>query len=173
MRITADELATDVAADRLPDSTLLRLSARSNDPATAAEIANALAEALLAQAPGLDPEDEALRARVDALDTTIATVESDLIELINLPQTAAREALATVIQQRLATLIAAREALAEQLPGIRTNALTLIDPATAPIEAAGPGRVMLIGLSGAVALVVSVSLAYILAAWRAPLAIDR
>jgi capsular polysaccharide biosynthesis protein len=173
LTMSADELAGDVAAELLPDSTLLTISARSDDPDTAADIANAVADVLLAQAPDPDPEDEALRARIDALDAATATVESDLVELIDLPRTAAREARSTLLQQRLEILVTARESLAEKLPGVRTNALTLIDPATPPIDAVGPGRAVIVGLATVVALIGAVSLAYILAAWRAPLAIER
>jgi uncharacterized protein involved in exopolysaccharide biosynthesis len=171
--VSADELAGDVAAEVLPNSTLLTITVRSNDPDTAADIANAVGDVLIAQAPEADPGDQELRDRIDTLETTIATVEAELVELINLPRTAARETQMGVLQQRLATLIAARDALADELPGIRTNALTLVDEATPPLDAVGPGRAVIIGLAGAVALLVSVSLAYLLAAWRSPLAIGR
>ena len=171
--MSADALAGDVATEVLPNSTLLTISARSDDPAEAADVANALADVLLAQAPRPDPDDEALRARIDTLDATIEAVEADLVELINLQRTPAREVEMRVLQQRLATLIAAREALALELPGIRTNALTLVDEATPPIEAVGPGRFVVIALAATFALVASVALAYVLSAWRAPLAITR
>jgi uncharacterized protein involved in exopolysaccharide biosynthesis len=171
LTISADELAGDVAAEVLPSSTLLTVSARNGDPALAADIANALADVLVARAPRPDDRDDALRERIDGLDASIATVEGDLVELIELPRTASREAEIGVLQLRLATLIAARDALAAQLPGIRTNALTLIDAATPPLDAVGPGLGTLIGLAAIVALVVSVSLAYVFTAWKAPLAV--
>ena len=173
LSMSADELAGDVATEVLPNSTLLTISALSDDPTTAAGIANALADILLAQAPSPDPGDESLRSRIDTLDATIEAVEGDLVERIALPRTPTREAEMVVLQRRLATLIAARAALAEDLPGIRTNALTLVDEATPPTDAVGPGRVVVIGLAATIALVASVSLAYILSAWRAPLDITR
>jgi capsular polysaccharide biosynthesis protein len=168
LQSTPEELQANVSTEIPLEGTLLVIVARSSDPETAAGIANSVAQQLLAQAPKDDPAEVADRkARLAQLDSTIARIEAEANKLRGLATlTAAQSERLDLLGERLVTFGQARAAVLAEMRAGSPNALTLVDPAIAPTSPVAPSRVLIVGVTGVVALALVVLLVYVLDAFR-------
>jgi len=168
LQTTPEELQANVSTEIPLEGTLLVIVARSDDPGIAAGIANSVAQQLLSRAPKDDPKQVAdQKARLAQLDSTIARVEAEANKLRGLATlTAAQSDRLDLLGERLVAFGQARAAVLAEMRAGSPNALTLVDPATAPAFPVGPSRVLIVGVTGAVALALVVLLIYVIDAFR-------
>jgi non-specific protein-tyrosine kinase len=152
--VTSTELSRQVHVDAPVGSTLLTITAQDVDPSRAAAIANALAQQLIATSPGLQGRQAEFQASIDAdLKATqdqIDAIQAQIVTLSGLPErTAKQDADLQTLDGRLVSL---RSAYATLLPFISSNSssnLTVVEPATPPINPTSP-RPLIDTLLGAV-----------------------
>lgn len=163
-----DALAGQVTTELQPQGTLLTVVAHDADPTRVTLIANSVARQLQGLAPQVDSAAAAdARSRLASLDATISTTEQQLLELLgNQNRTPEQEQQLANLEQRLTSLSAARDVLANNLPGSSPNTLTLVNPAGNDAASFGPSRALIVGGLAAVAVALSVAVAYIRAAWQ-------
>jgi capsular polysaccharide biosynthesis protein len=159
-----NRIRTEVQAQDI----LIDIVVRDTDAEQAALIANALAAELLARTPQpAQPDVNSITQQISALDALIANLNGQIETLSSVDSpTEAQQAQLDVLTRRLDAVAASRGILEGQLPRSSPGTLVLIDPATVPIEPAGPGRSVVILLSALIALISSVGLAYAITAWQ-------
>ena len=140
---SADELAKRVKANAPLDSTLLTLSAQDTDPARAAAIANALAARLLAASTAITGRQAEIQESIDAdLKATqdqIGVAQAAADALAALPKrTAAQEAELASLEERVVSLRSTFATLLPFVSGSASNLLTIVEPATVPLDAVSP-----------------------------------
>jgi non-specific protein-tyrosine kinase len=163
-----DALVQRVTAE-VPDAgVLLQIMVKDADPLQAAEIANAIAQQLLDLAPARDDAQEATqRERLAQLDQRIAVSEDRILTLLAKPDRTADENVElAALERELQTLTTARGSLAGGITATSPNALTVVEPATAPTVSSGPSRVTIVLVAIAIALALSVGAAYVWDVWR-------
>jgi uncharacterized protein involved in exopolysaccharide biosynthesis len=168
LTLTPEELQEGVSAEIPLEGTLVTVVARSSDPATAAGIANAVAQQLLRRAPRPDPDVTAgHEERISQIDAAIARVEAEVAVLRDLeaPTITQRER-RDILEERLVTFGQARAAMLEEVQAGSPNALTLVDPAVEAAVPVAPSRTLIVGGTAIVALALAVLLAYIIYARR-------
>ena len=168
LAMSPEQLIEQLAVTLPPDGTLITVTSEAEQPELAAAIANTVAAQLLAQAPTVDPDESGeRRARIEALDAVIAAEEAAYVALLELdPRTPAQDREVVERESRLSTLIATKEALLDELPGVATNALAIVEAAAPPLEASGPSPVLVVAAATAAALIAAVGVAYVAYAWR-------
>ncbi len=168
LTLTPEELREGVSAEIPLEGTLITVVARSGDPATAAGIANAVAQQLLRRAPRPDSDVTAgQEERISQIDAAIARVEAEVAVLRDLeaPTITQRER-RDILEERLVTFGQARAAMLEEVQAGSPNALTLVDPAVEAAVPVAPSRTLIVGGTAIVALALAVLLAYIIYARR-------
>jgi non-specific protein-tyrosine kinase len=156
---TSDELSKRVKAEAPLDSTLLTISAQDPDPATAATIANSLAQQLIAASPAIQGREDSIQASIDAdikdtqdqIQTTQAQVEA-LTKVTD--RTPAQDTNLDALESRLASLRSTLASLLSLSTGNASNLLTVIEPAVAPREAIAPNRLQNTVLAAVLGLLV-------------------
>jgi len=159
--VTALELDKVVAARAPVNSIYVIIGADANDAARAAGIANAVAAALIAQAPAESQTTKelqtALQSDLVAVDGQITTTLASIGALSGKASlSAADQQQLTTLQAQLETLRSQRASLAAGIPSPGSNVLTLVDPAAVPADASSPRTVvnlalgMLVGLAAGV-----------------------
>jgi uncharacterized protein involved in exopolysaccharide biosynthesis len=162
-----EALGQQVSAETQPESTLLTIIGRANDPDFAALIANAVAEELQESAPaGTSGSIAAAMERIGELDREIASIEQRLVDLVAIDRTPEQDAELLVADQELAALTRARARLAQNLPSESPNSLTLVDPAVAPDAASAPSQRVIVAAVAFAAIGLSVTAAYVRAGRR-------
>lgn len=168
LETSADNLRNRIRTEVQPEDTLIDIVVRDQEADQAARVANALAEELLARIPESAKSDVAsINEQIAALDASIATINPQLGELLALTSPSEEQVVQLeALTRRLDALTASRGGLNAQLPASSPGKLSLVDPAIVPDSPAGPGLTVVMLLSALVALIVSVGLAYAMAAWR-------
>lgn len=162
-----ESLAERVEAEAPPGGTLISIRATADTPEDAAALTNAVARELVLRAPAERDDQEGLEDSLASVDAEIAAARQDLLELLALPAlSTAQQSTVLQLQQRLEALEIARTSLNDELASRSPNALTLIDPARAPLAPAGPSRTIIVGAAGASAATVAVFFVYALASLR-------
>lgn len=150
-----------------PASSFVMITATANTADDAADIANAVADALIATSPAAGSEAQTaeelyqLSLSTNAKATEDATAQRDaLLDVAN--PTAAQTAELAQLQARLVALDAARAELLAAGPDRGTNLVTVVDPASPPATAAGPRTLLNVALGAAVGFAVGFGLAILL-----------
>ena len=140
---TSGDLASRVRADAPPDSTLLTITAQDQDPASAAAIANALAEQLMAASPAIQGRQVDVQKSIDAdLQATQEQIQATQARVTALAGLASRTAVEDEELQRLeGRLVTLRQTFATLLgfsSGNASSLLSVIEPAVAPGAPSSP-----------------------------------
>jgi non-specific protein-tyrosine kinase len=164
--ISPDEFKKRIVADAPRDSTLVNLTVQDGDPARAAALANSLAAEMIAASPAIAGRNSQVQQFIDAdlaaNQAQIQETQAEIQRLTNLPfRSVSDEQQLQALQGRIVTL---RQTYATML-GFSSNSganlLTVVDPASPPIEPASP-RVLLNTLIAAlVGLLLAIGLAFL------------
>jgi succinoglycan biosynthesis transport protein ExoP len=140
---TSGELGRRVRANAPLDSTLLTITAQDGDPATAAAIANALAEELIAASPKIQGRQSEIQTFIDseikATQAQIQTTEAQREALNAITnRTSAQDAQLQALDGRMVTLRSTLASLLSLTSGDASNLLTVIEPAITPADSISP-----------------------------------
>jgi non-specific protein-tyrosine kinase len=140
---TSGDLASRVRADAPPDSTLLTITAQDQDPVRAAEIANALAEQLMAASPAIQGRQVDVQKSIDAdLQATQDQIEATQARVTSLAglasRTPAQDEELQALEGRLVTLRQTFATLLGFSSGNASSLLSVIEPAVAPGAPSSP-----------------------------------
>lgn len=165
--VTPDELRRNVVAQAPRDSTLLTVRASHGDPHVAAQIANTVAEELIAASPAIEGRADDVGRFVDdqlaATQLQIEAIQTDLDELLGLPsRSSAQDDEIQILQGRLLTARQTYSQLLAFSSGSASNLLTAVDPAVAPIEPSSPRVLLNTLLAAALGLLVALGLAFLM-----------
>ena len=156
-----------VAATALPSAFTIIIRAQSRNPAPAAQLANAVADALLAVASDMTANDRERRAVVDQQLQTIAdqlqVTDERIAELTAKERSPAEEEELLRIEERVDVLRSAHASLLAA-PSTAGAALTLIDPAVPPAQPSAPRLPLNAGIGAAAALAVALIMSFARAA---------
>jgi succinoglycan biosynthesis transport protein ExoP len=161
-----EDLEERVAAGAPRDSTLITITAQWGDPDTAAAIANAIAEELIAASPTIQGQQVDVQRFVDdelaATQGQIEATQADVERLLALPsRTAAQEQELQTLQSRL---VAVRQTYAQLLQfssNSAANLLSVVEPAVPITDPASPRVLLNTVLAMALGLLVAVGLAFL------------
>jgi len=165
LQTTADELATRVTATAPLDSTLLIITADASDPQGAADIANTVADQLIAASPAVQGRQAEFQASVDAdlkatqdqIDQTQA--DADALRALT-RRTADQDATLLTLETRLATLRASYATLLSYSSSNQANLLSQVEPAAAPPSAVSPRPLLNMLIAAALGLFVALGIAF-------------
>jgi capsular polysaccharide biosynthesis protein len=161
---TAAELDRQVAARAPVQSIYVIIGADASDASRAAAVANAVADALIAQAPAESQTTKELQTALQndlvAVDGQITTTLGSIGSLSGRASlTVEEQQQLTALQAQLESLRAQRASLAAGIPSPGSNVLTLVDPATPPADATSPRTVVNLALGLLIGVVAGVGFA--------------
>jgi capsular exopolysaccharide synthesis family protein len=161
---TPDDLIRRVRAVAQLESTLVSVSAQDASPDRAADIANALAQELIAASPTIQGRQKDFQAAIDAeLGSTLAQIEltQDQAEALSLVpnRTPAQAAQLISLEDRLASLRSTYATLLSFSSNGASSMLSVIEPAVAPADAVAPRPLLNTLLGALLGLLVAVGLA--------------
>jgi non-specific protein-tyrosine kinase len=165
-----EELAKDVDATALNDSSIVVIKVEDRDPQVAANIANAIAEDVQASTPaitGRDPtiiafiQEEFVRTRDDI---TATQAQVDGLRALT-ERTPAQDAQLAILEARLVSLRSAFATVLGIASGATANQATLSDPAVAADEPLSPNLVINVGLGLVLGLLFGLLAAFVLEQW--------
>lgn len=150
--VTPEQLGKRVRAAAQLDSTLLSAWAQDEDPKRAADIANALAQELIAASPTIQGREEEFQAAINAqLKSTLDQIEATQKRVDALGElttrTPAQDALLEQLESRLVSLRSTYATILSISSSGASNMLSVIEPAVAPTDPISP-RVLLNALLG-------------------------
>lgn len=161
-----EQLRSAIVARTPRESTLLTIVVSDRDPQTAAALANAVAQRLIALSPavqGQGANSGFIEAQLAATQRHIESVEANLETLLGLPsRTADQDAQIDALLARLVTLRQTYAQLATSSSGAATNLLTVVDPARPILEPAAPQVLLNTLLATLLGLVIALGLAFLL-----------
>jgi non-specific protein-tyrosine kinase len=132
---TPDQLARDVSASAATDGALLTIEARDNSPARAAQIANAVAEELIAATPsvqGGQAVDSSVEQDLAAIRKDISDTQAEIDALVAVPErTPSQDARLDTLRGRVVSLRSTYATLLGYAPESAANLMTIIQPAVA------------------------------------------
>ena len=166
LETTPAELATRVQVDAPRDTALLTIAVQDTVPSTAAAIANALAEQLIAVSPSIQGRAAAFQKSIDedlaATQRLIQTTQARADALVAVAdRTADQEADLQGLEGRLASLRSTYATLLSFSSGSATNLLTVVEPADAPTTSVWPRTLLNTLLAAAFGLLVVVGIAFL------------
>jgi non-specific protein-tyrosine kinase len=140
---TPDELLKRIATDTTPGSPLLVISAQDVQPETAAAIANALANRLIAETAILQGRENELQLSIDedlaATRAQIKMTQDRVAELLAITQRdPAQDTELATLDGRLVSLRATYATLLSYASAGATNLITVVEPAEPPPDAISP-----------------------------------
>jgi polysaccharide biosynthesis transport protein len=164
--VAPEEFLKVVRASAAADSALLTISVQDGDPRRAADIANALAEQLIAASPAIQGREAEFQASIDAdLKATQAQIQNTQAQidgLRGLPnRTAAQDAEIQTYEGRLVSLRATYATLLSFSSGSAANLLQVIEPAAAPLQAESPRPLLNTVLAAFLGLLIACGIAFV------------
>lgn len=167
LRTTPQELRREVSTQVPRDSTLVTVVVSHGDPATAAAIANTLADQLIAASPAVEGRpgdvDQFVEQQLAATQRQIGSVQGELDSLLAMAvRTPEQEHQVEVLQSRLTT---ARQTYAQLLafsPGSGANLLSIVDPAAVATEPSSPRVLLNTLLATVLGLMAALGLAFLI-----------
>jgi non-specific protein-tyrosine kinase len=163
---TADQLLKEIRAAAPADSALIYITVSDTDPAKASEIANAVADELIAESPTIQGQQADLQKEIQAnLDSTQAEItqtqtQIDQLTAVTDRTTAQAQDLQT-LETRLASLRATYAALLPNLNSNSSNLLTVVEPAVAPGAPSSPRTLLNVILAAILGLLAAVGIAFL------------
>jgi capsular exopolysaccharide synthesis family protein len=166
LQVSADDLLKEVRADAPTDSALIYITVSDTDPGKAAEIANAVADELMAESPAIQGKQADLQKAVqDNLASTQAEMEqtqSQIDQLSGIPiRTDAQDQQLQALETRLVSLRSTYSTLLQYLGTNSSNLLTIIEPAVAPAAPSSPRTLLNVVLAAVLGLLAAVGIAFL------------
>lgn len=166
VQTSPSELAQRIRTDAPRDSTLIRISAQDGDPQRAADIANAVAEELIAASPSIQGRQADVLRFVDQdlvrTQTEIEEAQAEVQRLAGLPtRTAEQDQQLQALQNRLVTLRATYATLLAFSSNSSSNLLSIVEPAITPLDPASPRPLLNTALAMVLGLVLGVAVAFV------------
>lgn len=164
----------EYTASPLPNSQLLEIKVNDTNPIRAQAVANELANQLIKQTPTnsgqLDQTNQefinqqlnTLREKITETNDEIAKKQVELEDLNSARQIAEIQQEITLLESKLSTLESNYALLLANSKQGAINTLTIIEPATLPIQPIGPNKKMIILLSTVIALAVAAGAVYLM-----------
>ena len=160
-------------ARSVPNTQIIEIIVSDTIPERAQVVANALANALIQQTPTntqqqqargefIDSQLNQLEQDITATQDEIAKKEEELGGLFSARQIADTQAAISALNTKLTSLQANYAALLSNSEGGAVNTLTVLEAANLPTQPVGPNKLIIILLSGAIALVISAGAAFLL-----------
>lgn len=158
----------------VPNTQLIEISVTDTVPERAQIIADELAHQLILQSPALNNSEtgqrqDFIREQLSSLEVQIQETQDRIDELqanlgllTSASQIAAAEAEIDQLAQKLNDLRGNYATLLSNSQQGALNILTVVEPANLPTREVGTNKAMIIGLAGAVGLVLAIGAAYIL-----------
>jgi polysaccharide biosynthesis transport protein len=163
---TADQLLKEIRTAAPADSALIYITVSDTDPAKASEIANAVADELIAESPTIQGQQADLQKEIQAnLDSTQAEITQTQNQIDQLTavtdRTTAQEQDLQTLETRLASLRATYAALLPNLSSNSSNLLTVVEPAVAPGAPSSPRTLLNVILAAILGLLAAVGIAFL------------
>jgi len=162
--VTVDEFRNRVTADAPANSTLVTVKVQDGNPARAARLANAIGAQLIAASDAVYGKNSQVQdfiaGQISAAQVQITDTQAEIDRLTGLPALTADQTLQLqALQGRVASLRASYAALVS-LPGSGANAVTVVDPATAPGAPSSPRVLLNTLLAAVVGLLLALGIAF-------------
>jgi non-specific protein-tyrosine kinase len=166
LSVTPEDLAKVVTAKATADTTFLTIAAQDGDPARAADIANAVAQQLVAASPALQGRQADVQSFIDrdlaATQAEIEQTQADVTRLTNLPyRTAEQDQQLQGLQDRLASLRSTYATLVQYSSNSAANLLAVVEPAVPPPGPVSPRLLLNTLLAAIVGLLFAVGIAFL------------
>jgi len=163
---TTDDLRAHVGAQAPANNTLVYITASWGDPNTAANIANAVANELIAESPAIQGKQANVQSFVDQqlsdTQTQIQSVQSDVNALAGLQtRTPEQEQQLQSLQAQLIQLRSSYASLLQFGSNSASNLLSVVDPALPPLDPSGPRVLLNTILAGVLGLLIAVGIAFL------------
>lgn len=164
---SADELRGSIVVDIPQNNTLLTISARDGDPTRAADIANALADQLIAASPTIQGQQAdvqtSIYADMKATQDQIKATQAQVAALVGIPdRTPQQEQRLQALEGRLVTLRSTFATLLSYTSGNASNLLSVVEPAVAPGAPVSPRRLLNILLAAIVGLLLGAAIVFVM-----------
>jgi len=164
LQMTADQLLSEVGADVPTDKALIYIIVSDTDPVRAANIANALADELIAESPAVQGQQadlqKAIQANLDSTQAEITQTQDQIDQLTALTvRTADQDQELQTLETRLVSLRATYAAL---VPSLNTNSsglLTIVGAGRAPHRPSSPRTLLNMLLAAVLGLLAAVGIA--------------
>ena len=164
----------DYIVQPVPNSQLLEIAVTDTNPELAQAVANELANQLILQSPTASKPEEQEREffvndQLSSLQKKIIQTEDEIVEkeeelgnAFSAREIAELETEIAGLQSKLATLQSNYASLLANTRGGAVNTLTLIEPATLPVNPVGPRKLYTVLLASMMAVALAAGTAYIL-----------
>ncbi|CAN5777027.1 hypothetical protein BH23CHL7_BH23CHL7_06380 [soil metagenome] len=164
--VSTSDLRQAIAVEAVRDINLIRITASSQWPEAAADIANALAAELVAASPSIQGQQreiqEFLLRDVAATQRQIDDFQAEVDRLLGLPnRSLTEEERLETLQGRLAALRQTYASLLSQLASAAPNRLTVVEPAVPASGPSAPRTMFNTALGAMLGLIVALALAFI------------
>jgi len=165
--IGPDELSSHVSVGAQQDSTLLSIFVDYGDPQTAADIANGLADELVARSRALQGQDSSVQdfvsEQINALPGQIAQTTTQLESLLSiLTPTPEQQQQIQTLENRLASLRSAYASLLSYTSASSANQVTVVDPAVPAATASSPRPTMNFVLALVLGTLLAIAIAFLI-----------
>ena len=162
--ITVDDFRQRVKADAPTNSTLVTVPVPDGEPARAAALANAIGEQLIAASDSVYGKNSQVQdfiaGQISATQVQIQDTQTQIDSLAALTiRTAAETQQLQALRDRITSLRASYASLLG-LPGSGANAVTVVDPATAPLAPSSPRVLLNTLLAALVGLLLALGIAF-------------
>jgi len=162
--LTTDEFRGRVKADAPTNSSLVTVTVQDGDPVRAASLANALAAQLIAASDSVYGKNSQVQdfvtGQISAAQVQITQTQAEIDALVALPtRTSAEDQQLQVLRDRIASLRASFAAFLG-LSGSSANAVTIVDPATPPLQPSSPRVLLNTLLAALVGLLLALGIAF-------------
>ncbi len=163
--VSTDELAKRVRAVAPSDSTLLTITAQDTDPSTAAAVANAIADQLIAASSTIQGGQPDIEATIDAqLKATQEQIDSAQAEVERITALSSPDAVSAATLQalegRLTTLRSTYVSLLAWSAG-GASRMSVIEPAVAPVSPVSPNVLLNTVVAAALGLLLAAGVVFV------------
>ena len=164
--VSAEKLASKITAEAPAESSIVLITAKDSDPATAAAIANAIADDVIQSTPAITGRDPSLDDFIQqTLTKTQAQIEDTQAQIADLAskrnRTPEEDTALSQLQAQMASLQSAFATLLSTASSAASNLATLSDPAVAPTEPAGTSPLLNVALAVVAGLLVGLGIAFV------------
>ena len=162
--ITVDDFRQRVKADAPTNSTLVTVTVQDGEPARAAALANAIGDQLIAASDSVYGKNSQVQdfiaGQISATQVQIQDTQTQIDGLAALKiRTDAEAQQLQALRDRITSLRASYAALLA-LPGSGANAVTVVDPATPPLQPSSPRVLLNTLLAALVGLLLALGIAF-------------
>ena len=162
--VTIDDFRKWVNANAPANSTLVTVTVQDGDPTRAARLANSIGDQLIAASDAVYGKNSQVQdfiaGQISAAQVQIQDTQAEIDRLANLPaRTSADDQQLQALRAQVTSLRAAYAALVS-LPGSGANAVTVVDPATPPLQPSSPRVLLNTLLAALVGLLLALGIAF-------------